>query len=300
MENDRMNQLCEILKQMIEDPCGQSIDDLPHDRISFYYRELKKIYSDPQFRHSYSILSKFLSERTPDTYPVLCRWLLLVINYCAGFRGAENEKLVQKLQKLLDHIELEGIRLDRMESVMHLGQEVRKLQAEIKKDVTYVQQLKAEIQSLNEDTQKMSTEVNERINDYHGQSIAILGIFSAVVLVFMSGIGFSSSVLDNINKASLFRLGFTILLLGIVLSNVIYILLRFVLFLSKKDPRGSPHVYKSGQIWLNVALSVLFVILLLCYGLGLDRKIAAYRQDAVDLDTIPFSESASSDTSNEN
>lgn len=294
MENDRMNQLCEILKQMINDPRDQSLDQLQHDRISFYYEALKKIYSDPQFRHSYSILSKFLSEWTPDTYPVLRRWLLLVINYCAGFSGDENEKLVQKLQKLLDHIELEGIRLDRMESVTHLGQEVQKLQAEIKKDVTDVQRLKAEIQSLNGDTQKMSSEVNDRINDYHGQSIAILGIFSAVVLVFMSGIGFSSSVLDNINKASLFRLGFTILLLGIVLSNVIYILLRFVLFLSKKDLHGRPSYYMSGQIWLNCILITLFIILLLCYGFGLDKRIAAYRQDAVDFDTIPFSESVSS------
>lgn len=294
--SDRMDSLCGILKKMIEDSSGQNTFDVPYKSVQKFYEDLKKVYSEENFRHSYAILSQFLSRYTPDAYPVLKQWLVWVIDFCNAHHEEGTQGLYQKLQKLLDHIELECIRLDRMQSLEHLHQEMLDVQTNIQKNVEDIQKSKDEIQKLNQETRKMSESVNKRIDDYHGQSIAILGIFSAVVLVFMSGIGFSSSVLDNINKASLFRLGFTILLLGIVLSNVIYILLRYILYLSKRNSGEDPPKYKTGQVWLNIVLGGLFCLLLLAYGLGIDRKIAYYRQDSDNFDTIPYNSSLTGNT----
>lgn len=62
--------------------------------------------------------------------------------------------------------------------------------------------------------------------------ISILGIFSSIILTFVGGITFSSSVLENINNSSIYRLLITIDLLAFILINVIYILLKFILIIN--------------------------------------------------------------------
>ncbi len=67
------------------------------------------------------------------------------------------------------------------------------------------------------------------------EHISILGIFAAIVLAFVGGITFSSSVLQNIEKASIFRILIIVDFLAFVLINVIYILIRFIAIINEKE-----------------------------------------------------------------
>lgn len=68
----------------------------------------------------------------------------------------------------------------------------------------------------------------EEIKAFQKEYIAILSIFSAVVLTFSGGLTFSSSVLENIDDVSMYRIVFIALLIGFVLLNLFYALFHYI------------------------------------------------------------------------
>ena len=67
--------------------------------------------------------------------------------------------------------------------------------------------------------------------------ISILGIFAAIVLAFVGGITFSTSVLQNISSVSVFRLLLIVDFLAFVLINIIHILVKFIFTINEKDAK---------------------------------------------------------------
>ena len=72
------------------------------------------------------------------------------------------------------------------------------------------------------------------IKDIEKDYISIFGIFASIVLTFVAGITFSSSVLQNIGNVSIYRLLLTIDLLGMILVNIFYMLFKFVCIINNK------------------------------------------------------------------
>ncbi|WP_289088003.1 hypothetical protein [uncultured Veillonella sp.] len=64
--------------------------------------------------------------------------------------------------------------------------------------------------------------------------ISILGIFAAIILTFVGGITFSTSVLDNISSSNIFRLLLIIDFLAFILINTLYLLIKFILTINDK------------------------------------------------------------------
>ena len=60
------------------------------------------------------------------------------------------------------------------------------------------------------------------------EHVTILGIFSSIVITFVAGMVFSSSVLNNIDKASIYRLVFIMALIALMIFNLVYLLLDFI------------------------------------------------------------------------
>lgn len=81
------------------------------------------------------------------------------------------------------------------------------------------------------------TKVNlkNEIKGIEKEYISILGIFAAIVLAFVGGITFSSSVLQNIGNVSIYRLLIVIDLLALILINVIWLLIKFIAQINNKD-----------------------------------------------------------------
>ena len=74
--------------------------------------------------------------------------------------------------------------------------------------------------SIKEAKENLQKEIKSVEKEY----ISILGIFAAIVLAFVGGITFSTSVLQNISMVSIFRLLLVIDFLAFILINTIYIL----------------------------------------------------------------------------
>ena len=79
--------------------------------------------------------------------------------------------------------------------------------------------------------------LHKEIKGIEKEYISILGIFAAIVLAFVGGITFSTSVLQNISCSSVFRLLLVVDFLAFILVNVIYILVKFIFTINDKDAK---------------------------------------------------------------
>ncbi len=100
-------------------------------------------------------------------------------------------------------------------------------------------------------------ELREDVKHVEKEYISILGIFASIVFAFIGGVTFSTSVLQNINAISIYRLLLITVLLALVLTNTIYILIRFICHINNKDIK----LFKMR--WFNIifgAVGILIVI----------------------------------------
>ena len=79
--------------------------------------------------------------------------------------------------------------------------------------------------------------LKKEIKGVEKEYISILGIFAAIVLAFVGGITFSTSVLQNISSVSVFRLLLIVDFLAFVLINIIHILVKFIFTINEKDAK---------------------------------------------------------------
>lgn len=105
--------------------------------------------------------------------------------------------------------------------------------------------------------------------------ITILGIFSSVILAFIGGVTFSTSVFENIHKATSYRIVFISAFLGLIVLNSIRILLRFLMDINNKNSNNKkvsvPILFMNiciiavmiitGLLWLHERYNILSFIL---------------------------------------
>lgn len=111
--------------------------------------------------------------------------------------------------KLYDHFHLSVQQLEKVNNVLLSGI------SETKNDVK----------------EEMMKELKNIEKDY----ITILGIFAAIVLAFVGGITFSSSVFNNIHQASIFRIVIITDFIAFTLLNVLYLLISFIFKLNDRE-----------------------------------------------------------------
>lgn len=105
--------------------------------------------------------------------------------------------------------------------------------------------------------ESFDTTIKNTLRDY----ITIFGVFSAIIIAFVGGISYSASVLESINKSSIYRLIFSICLLGLVLFNVIYILLYVIMKISKIEINKSINLL-GAELPIHQFVNVVFIIIM--------------------------------------
>lgn len=107
--------------------------------------------------------------------------------------------------------------------------------------------------------------LQKQIKGVEKEYITILGIFASIVLAFVGGITFSTSVLQNISGISVFRLLLIVDFLAFVLINVIYILVKFIFTINEKDAK------LFNVKMLNIACIVIAIIIIIGWGLNINQ-----------------------------
>ncbi len=130
------------------------------------------------------------------------------------------------------------------------------------------------IESLKTESKKLKDEVREGQQKMQNEYITILGIFAAIVLAFTGGLTFSTSVLENIDKVSTYRLIAIVLVLALVFYNIVWLLIDFLRDINGKTIR---------KWWIVLLVNGLII-------LGFLLSILAYKNRWFDRDSVSSKE----------
>lgn len=211
-----MTQLVQLMGDIAEKGCADEIDSEPtSDFAKECWDRLREIYKEPEFRHSYSIISRCMEEYDPAQLDSLRVNLDRVVSFAELQSDTEEVRRVTKsARKLLDHVELECIRLNRM--------------ARVQRAADQAESLHNEAIALNNATKEAEKVLEERVKGFHEQSITILGIFSAVVVGFMSGLSMFTSGFNQLNAVSVYVVTFYSIFVGIIVFDILFMLIFFI------------------------------------------------------------------------
>lgn len=233
---ERMTSLVQTLDDIVAVEYVDETDSPPiSDNVKHYWERLCDVYEDPEFRHSYSMLSSQLQEYDPEQRDSLKVYLDRIVLFSEMQKEPDGiHRITKALTKLLDHVELECIRLNRMSQIEYLADEARNAQEQS--------------QILNKQTEEAVEQLNARVTDFHGQSITILGIFSAVVIGFMAEISMFTSGFDKLSYENLYTVTFYSIAVGIIIFNTLFMLICFI---AKMSGHSIDRKSKKGKYWIT-------------------------------------------------
>ena len=264
MNRDELQDLNEKRQEfrliLLELSADQEILKEPKKRSGFYLR-FEKLYYAPdnekRFRHFYSdifsVLTQINDGDDQGSIDVLGQNMdILLCGYQA--KNSDDEgKLIDisdQIRKLYDHISLDIARIKYSEKgdVEVSGQEsIEKIRSQINDD-------ESKIITLQDSVKEATVKADKMQKEY----VSILAIFAAVIGVFFSGVGFSTSVLSNIDKSSIYRILLGVTILGMFLFNLLALLLGFIREIVV-NKTWSLRVYIIGNLAFIIILTFIYV-----------------------------------------
>lgn len=236
LQSEGMTELLNILDDVKKYAVDEIDSEPTTDSARIILEKFDSVYKNADFRHSYSILSRYLGNCAPDERDSIPTFLARVVEL-ADIRepSNENKRILRSIEKLLDHIELECVRLNRMDEVGYLANNAKNQQ---EKTVQIFEQV-----------QKDTTELSDKVKGFHDQSITILGIFSAVVVGFMAEMSMFASGFDKLTEQNVYAVVFYTLVIGIVIFDTLFMLIFFVAKIAGFSLAVKRHTETKG-LWL--------------------------------------------------
>lgn len=213
------SQIIQLLNSMV---AGVEFEE---DQVDSFSNELCKIYSVKGFRHSYSDISTELEKMCPDQRDALCDRLEQLQQRISSMPKEDADpvstEVKEKVYKLCDHVDLECLRISRIDKVEYIGKEAKNA-------------LNEADGRLNE-TNKKADELDKRVSDYHSHSISILAIFSGLVITFSGMLQFTSSSLSNLSNTDAYKITYFVCLAFFFLFNTVFMLMYCISKISGKS-----------------------------------------------------------------
>ena len=224
------------------------------------YKELEDIYYSPDedgFRHYYSDIFAQLFEIRSDesssngSTNILLDNLRFLNEHYKAINTDKNGKIIdvgKSINKLYDHVNLELARM----AYSEIGD------YQMSEQGMTVIDLSEKVSNLQKDADDIHRSLDKAQADY----IAILGIFASVVLAFVGGMAFSTSVLENIKGVSIYRLLIVALVIGIVFVTVIFFMFYFVGVLARQKLFNLKTCIPLGIVYLifGILTSIVFIM----------------------------------------
>ena len=228
-QTDPQTSLHKILTELADQ--STKFDETQADH---YLSRLKDLYQNG-FRHHYSEIYGLITHidaNEQQDLAILLRNIKTI--YDKSREISSDEDFKSRLEKLYDHINLDISR------------------------IAYAKEINRRQEERDKTTRIELTKLAERAQDMQRDYITILGIFASIIITFGAGIGVSGSVLNNIDKASIYRLTFIILLLALFLSNLLNMLFEFI-----KHVRGHSALETNKSPSTIARINALFLFLML-------------------------------------
>ena len=262
-----------VNKILIDLSKSQNILKEAKTRRDFFIRLEEIYYNDnaDNFRHYYSDIFSTLT--MIDNDPLLGSLEILAQNietikdrYKSVNKGSnkENIDISKEILKLYDHVNLEISRISYTKTITNKTQsdiiQTREIINEVNNKIEETNNTIADqLKEIEQTADSLKREITANQKEIQSEYITILGIFASIVVVFVGGINFSSTIFENINKSSIYRLSFTICLVGMVLFNMMWVLLDFIRNINGKNSKKSWIFWSvNGVLVLGLIIVILF------------------------------------------
>ena len=135
--------------------------------------------------------------------------------------------------------------------------------------------------------------MEESLGNAQREYIAILGIFAAVVLAFTGGIAFSTSVLQNLHVSSIYRIVLAIVIMGLVLTNLLYGLFYYIGQLVNKNSANN-----IKPLWIiNIVFISMILVIICAWHCGfVEKRNARINREKSSIQTQVIDESMANHT----
>ena len=274
INNRKQKELVDLLRMLSAETYGEDI-------ILSSAKKFTQLYS-ANFRHKYAEISTVINSIDDDDGDGKSSVDFLMYNLSAIqeelAKGAA-ESVYKSFHKMLDHINLEIGRKSNQKRFQDELKDVRiqneQLRGELDKTISEISILQNDLKTAQTQLQKSQTDI-----------IAVLSIFSAVVLAFSGGFSLIANVFSGLTDTPFFKAMFFVALCGFVLFNLICLLMYFVGKITGRNiyakcktencscgDGGKPECRAIKRIrnrlpyvyWVNIATLVIMVIALLCW-----------------------------------
>lgn len=237
------------------------------------YIELESIYHDSDsngnFRHFYSdlfaVITQIDSDMSKGNTEILTQNMELIRSgYQASNKDGNGKHIdiCKEINKLYDHINLE---ISRLNYTKHIE---RRTQSDLQRVNSALGDVESKVLQIEDNIEKADA--------MEKQYITILGIFAAIVLAFTGGIAFSTSVLENIDSISIYRLCIVLVGLAFVLTNTIYILTRFIQEINKRS--AEKVYYPKYMMVLNILFGICVLSIIVCWLFDVIKAAELFRK----------------------
>ncbi|MDR0407474.1 MAG: hypothetical protein LBH45_00925 [Campylobacteraceae bacterium] len=214
--------LKKILERLSQSAVKNENNEPDQELMWGYIKKLNYNVYKNSYRHYYSdiyALIRNINKQNDTSVSILLENIVLIYNNFDELISRETMpkeenwdtiNLKRQIRKLYDHINLEFQRLNDYESFENAERRAEKVG----------EKLNTLTGNLNKTSSKLK---NQTIS-----FVTILGIFAAIVITFISGLIFSSTVFSNLDKVSIEKLSFLIILFGLVILVLGYFLFNFI------------------------------------------------------------------------
>lgn len=193
---------------------------LSGESIKIFIERLQKISINPS--EKYSKILGFVKESSSIKNFDLA---ILNENLQTIIENSDDPRLIENLGKIYDYLKMEFQREERFKAFEKIAEDIQK---ETREETA---RLIAKIDSTGKNIEKIQDEVKQSQTQY----ITILGIFASIVLAFVGGLTFSTSVLSHMHEVSIYRLVFVICCIGFLIFNTLFALFGFILRITEKE-----------------------------------------------------------------
>lgn len=225
MIKDHRTELLSFIKEVSE------TENFTSDKVNKNIAVVRSIYGEG-WRHSYSVITQYFLECVPperlqDYLTQASANLTSILIKFEDDCPSEDDKdpcynrCHRNLEKLIDHISLESIRLsytnkikeDSLNSYIKLQKDTDKLQNDTK-DL---------LEKTNKASEKIKS-ISYKLANIRIETVTLLGIFASIVVAYVSGSSLSAAIFANMDKVDTPLLCFLTVLIVIFISNLVYYL----------------------------------------------------------------------------
>lgn len=168
--------------------------------------------------------------------------------------------------KLSDYVDIEICRIRDRDNIFHELSRTGDNIVSLSKQAT---ELKKDLSKQAAELKKELDEARDKADKLQMHTVAILGIFAAIVMAFAGGLDILSGAISVSGESDLFKVVFVVLLCGMVLFNIFAFLMHMILAIinpqSGCDPRryqGTDRKSKKARlsVWLDRFVGSRFII----------------------------------------